>query len=284
MRVFQQLTPRVTAGQVIAFAPPAAFELGNATGFDFELEDVGDVGHDALVAARNKLLGMADARSGSGAGAPQRADDVPQLQARRRSRPRRRARSVAGRRQHHGQRGAGRRVHRPVHRPRPGEEGVHPGRRAVPHQAGGSRQPLCPRLDRRPWRRSRPSPASAGSSGRRGWSATTACRRWRSRARRRPAKAPATAMTRMEALRQAAAARHRLRMDRAFLRGEGIRRRRRAALRALAAGRVPVPRGALRELVGADRGAAGGAARRGRRADRGPPDPASTTTSISRSA
>jgi hydrophobe/amphiphile efflux-1 (HAE1) family protein len=79
MRVFKQLTPQVTAGQVIAFAPPAAFELGNATGFDFELEDVGGVGHDALVAARNKLLGLANADPRLTQVRPNGLNDVPQL-------------------------------------------------------------------------------------------------------------------------------------------------------------------------------------------------------------
>jgi len=78
-RVFQQLTPRVTSGQVIAFAPPAAFELGNANGFDFELKDVGGVGHDALVAARNKLLALANADPSLAQVRPNGLDDVPQL-------------------------------------------------------------------------------------------------------------------------------------------------------------------------------------------------------------
>ncbi len=42
---------------VVAFAPPAALELGNATGFDFELEDRGNVGHAALMQARGQLWG-----------------------------------------------------------------------------------------------------------------------------------------------------------------------------------------------------------------------------------
>ncbi|MQY50206.1 efflux RND transporter permease subunit [Rhodocyclus gracilis] len=42
-----------------AFAPPAVVELGNASGFDLQLEDRGGLGHDALMAARNQLLGMA---------------------------------------------------------------------------------------------------------------------------------------------------------------------------------------------------------------------------------
>ncbi len=42
-----------------AFAPPAVTELGNATGFDFQLIDEAGLGHDALMQARNQLLGMA---------------------------------------------------------------------------------------------------------------------------------------------------------------------------------------------------------------------------------
>ncbi len=44
---------------VIPFNLPAIIELGNATGFDFELIDQGNLGHDKLLAARNQLLGMA---------------------------------------------------------------------------------------------------------------------------------------------------------------------------------------------------------------------------------
>ena len=81
MRVLQQLTPRVTAGQVIAFAPPSfAFELGNATGFDFELKDIGGVGHEALLAARSKILMMqANADRKLKQVRPNGLDDVPQL-------------------------------------------------------------------------------------------------------------------------------------------------------------------------------------------------------------
>jgi multidrug efflux pump len=43
-----------------AFAPPAAIELGNATGFDFELIDRANVGHAKLMEARDQLLKMAN--------------------------------------------------------------------------------------------------------------------------------------------------------------------------------------------------------------------------------
>jgi hydrophobe/amphiphile efflux-1 (HAE1) family protein len=44
---------------VFAFAPPAVIELGTSKGFDFQLLDRGGLGHAELMAARNKLLGMA---------------------------------------------------------------------------------------------------------------------------------------------------------------------------------------------------------------------------------
>ncbi len=43
----------------VAFVPPAVFELGSATGFDLRLVDNAGLGHDALMAARNQLLGLA---------------------------------------------------------------------------------------------------------------------------------------------------------------------------------------------------------------------------------
>lgn len=44
---------------VFAFPPPAVTELGTARGVDFELVDRGGLGHEALMNARNQLLGMA---------------------------------------------------------------------------------------------------------------------------------------------------------------------------------------------------------------------------------
>ncbi|HSD21500.1 MAG TPA: efflux RND transporter permease subunit [Anaeromyxobacter sp.] len=44
---------------VFVFTPPAVSELGNANGFELQLQDRGNLGHDALMAARNQLLGLA---------------------------------------------------------------------------------------------------------------------------------------------------------------------------------------------------------------------------------
>jgi hydrophobe/amphiphile efflux-1 (HAE1) family protein len=63
---------------VVAFAPPAALELGNATGFDFELEDRGNIGHQALMQARGQLLGLAGKDPAIGLIRPNGLDDEPQ--------------------------------------------------------------------------------------------------------------------------------------------------------------------------------------------------------------
>ncbi len=50
---------KIRNARVFAFPPPAVMELGRAGGFDFELQDRGGLGHEALMAARNKLLALA---------------------------------------------------------------------------------------------------------------------------------------------------------------------------------------------------------------------------------
>lgn len=54
MKYFSQ----VREAQIYAFSPPPIMELGQATGFDFQLLDQGGVGHNALMDARDMLLGM----------------------------------------------------------------------------------------------------------------------------------------------------------------------------------------------------------------------------------
>ncbi|MFC0226823.1 multidrug efflux RND transporter permease subunit AcrB [Serratia aquatilis] len=50
---------QIKDGMVFAFNLPAIIELGSASGFDFQLIDQANLGHDKLTAARNQLLGMA---------------------------------------------------------------------------------------------------------------------------------------------------------------------------------------------------------------------------------
>ena len=65
-------------GVIVGFAPPAALELGNATGFDFELIDMVGSGHAALMQARNQLLGLAAKDPLFSGVRPNGLDDEPQ--------------------------------------------------------------------------------------------------------------------------------------------------------------------------------------------------------------
>ena len=63
---------------VFAFTPPAVMELGNASGFDFELQDRAGLGHAELMEARNMFLGMAAKDPRLMAVRPNGLDDVPE--------------------------------------------------------------------------------------------------------------------------------------------------------------------------------------------------------------
>ncbi|MFJ7567058.1 efflux RND transporter permease subunit [Herminiimonas sp. NPDC097707] len=65
---------------VFPLNPPPIRELGNAVGFTFRLQDRAGLGHDALVAARNQLLGMAGKSEILAGVRPEGLEDAPQLQ------------------------------------------------------------------------------------------------------------------------------------------------------------------------------------------------------------
>jgi multidrug efflux pump len=69
---------QIKDAMVFAFAPPAVLELGNASGFDLQLQDIGGVGHDALMAARNQMLGMASQSKLLVGVRPNGQEDTPQ--------------------------------------------------------------------------------------------------------------------------------------------------------------------------------------------------------------
>ncbi|MGB5948163.1 MAG: efflux RND transporter permease subunit [Parvibaculum sp.] len=62
-----------------AFVPPAILELGNASGFDFQLVDRAGLGHEKLMEARNQLLGMASQDPVLMAVRPNGLDDTQQF-------------------------------------------------------------------------------------------------------------------------------------------------------------------------------------------------------------
>jgi HAE1 family hydrophobic/amphiphilic exporter-1 len=61
-----------------AFPPPSVVELGNGTGFDFQLLDRGGLGHEKLMAARNQLLGLVSKDKRLTKVRPNGMEDVPE--------------------------------------------------------------------------------------------------------------------------------------------------------------------------------------------------------------
>ena len=65
---------------IFPLSPPPIPELGNASGFTFRLQDRGGAGHDALLGARNQLLGLASKSPILTQVRPDGLEDAPQLQ------------------------------------------------------------------------------------------------------------------------------------------------------------------------------------------------------------
>ena len=70
---------RIKDAGIFVFAPPAMPELGIATGYSFYLKDNAGRGHDALLAARNQMLGMAADSPLLAKVRPNGQEDTPQL-------------------------------------------------------------------------------------------------------------------------------------------------------------------------------------------------------------
>ncbi len=75
-RAFAQI-PDAT---IYAIVPPSVTGLGISSGFDLQLQDRGGLGHDALMQARNQLLGMASKDPNLMGVRPNGLEDTPQLQ------------------------------------------------------------------------------------------------------------------------------------------------------------------------------------------------------------
>ena len=256
--------PRRAGVRADAAGDPRA---GQSQGFDFELQDIRGTGHDELIegarpAARDgrpetKLL----ATSGPTTWKTSRSSTSTSTR-RKRARSGLACRDInstlsAAWGRHYVNdfidRGRVKRVYRA-------------GGRALPHAAGGPRQVVRARRVGT-WCRSPPSRPATGPTGRRGWRATTASPPSRSRA-----SGAGRELGRRDGRDRAAGIRNcrraRPRMDRPVVPGAAVEQPGAVALRDLAPGHVPVPRRALRKLVDAVRGDAGGAARRRRRGAR----------------
>ena len=65
---------------IFALSPPPIPELGSSSGFSFRLQDRAGLGRDALLAARNQMLGMASQSKLLAQVRPDGLEDAPQLQ------------------------------------------------------------------------------------------------------------------------------------------------------------------------------------------------------------
>ncbi|HEU0162227.1 MAG TPA: efflux RND transporter permease subunit [Rhizomicrobium sp.] len=65
--------------QVFALVPPSVQELGQSSGFDIQMQDKGNIGHNQLMHYRNMVLGMAMQNKNLVAVRPNSLDDTPQL-------------------------------------------------------------------------------------------------------------------------------------------------------------------------------------------------------------
>jgi len=70
----------IREAMIFALNPPSIPELGNASGFDFQLLDQAGQGHEALIQARNQLLGMASQDPRLAGVRPNGLEDSPQYQ------------------------------------------------------------------------------------------------------------------------------------------------------------------------------------------------------------
>jgi multidrug efflux pump len=64
---------------IISVVPPAVLELGNASGFDMQLQNRGGLSHEAFLAARNQLLGEARKNPSLVGVRPNGVEDAPQF-------------------------------------------------------------------------------------------------------------------------------------------------------------------------------------------------------------
>nr|WP_324259159.1 efflux RND transporter permease subunit [Cellvibrio fontiphilus] len=70
---------QIKEAMVFPFVPPAITQLGTSSGFNLQLQDLGGLGHEALMQARNQFLGMAAQDSRLVGVRPNGQEDNPQF-------------------------------------------------------------------------------------------------------------------------------------------------------------------------------------------------------------
>ena len=213
--------------------------------------------------------GSGECQSEAGGGPPERPARRRDAQDRRRTAEADRARPQPERRQHHAVDRLGRALRQRLHRQGPRQARLRPGRRAVSRRPDEPRPMVRPLVERRDGAVLRLRAGRLGDRAEQPVALPGRACRSNSRDRRRRASARARRWTKWSSSRArfpAPASPGRAVLPGAAVLGPGA-----AALRDLAAGRLPVPRRALRKLVDPGRGAAGRPARPRRRDLRGHP-------------
>ncbi len=70
---------KIKEAMVFPFVPPAITQLGTSTGFNLQLQDLGGLGHDAMLDARNQFMGLASKDARLVNVRPNGQDDTPQF-------------------------------------------------------------------------------------------------------------------------------------------------------------------------------------------------------------
>ena len=134
---------QIREAMVFAFPPPAVIELGNASGFDFQLQDRGGVGHAKLMAAPQPAFGDGGPGSAPCQGSAQRHGRRARIPDRRRlGKGRRPGRSHCQHSQHDCG-GLWQFLCQRFYPGRPGQAGIRTGRCPGPYAARGPEKALC---------------------------------------------------------------------------------------------------------------------------------------------
>ncbi len=129
---------------VFAFPPPAVVELGTAKGFDFQLLDRGGLGHAALMAAQKPASRDRGQGPAADRGSAQQHGGCARIPDRRGLGKGRRPGGPHHLHPPDHLGGLRQRLCQRLHPGRPGQAGVRPGRRPLPHAAQGPGKTLCP--------------------------------------------------------------------------------------------------------------------------------------------
>ncbi len=241
-RFTMEMAARTSNANVFVMLPPAVRGLGSNAGFDVQLQDLGGIGHDALAQARDQFLALAKNDPALSQVRSNNLDDTPQFAIDIDDRKAARAGPDDLGHQRHAVQRHGRQLRERLHQQRPREEGLRTSRRALPHAARQRRPAGTCATPAARWCRSRPSPPARWTYGSPQLSRYNGMSSFELIGDAAAGVSSGAAMDCGRKHHEAAAAGHRLRVDRQLVPGAPVGRTGAAALRGVDSVRVPVPR------------------------------------------